>query len=133
MAAATPGPESSLDDPTWQIITPRRARAALLRGSITAAEQPVGALSMRQPRPSLTPPSPITRIPAAAATEGAQHDPFTTPPDQAIRGEYQSQPFSITDAADRLVRASTETHNTKVAVFQAFCTAFEVTAKQFTT
>jgi hypothetical protein len=41
--------------------------------------------------------------------------------------------MSIADAADRLVRACTETHNTKVAVFQAFRTAFEETAKQFTT
>jgi hypothetical protein len=65
--------------------------------------------------------------------DSARQDNAAAPPDQAIRGEYQSQPVSIADAADRLVRACTETHNTKVAVFQAFCAAFEETAKQFTT
>jgi hypothetical protein len=65
--------------------------------------------------------------------EGAQHATPTTPPDQAAQGECPNQPINIADAADRLVRACTETHNTKVVVFRAFCAAFEETAKQFTT
>lgn len=131
MATATPGPQAFPNGLTWQVITPQQARATLLRRSVPAVEQPISALPRRQPHLAQTPSSPTKRNPTAAATEGAQHATSDTLPDQEPQGE--NQPISIAESANRLVQEYTETHNTKLTVFRAFCAAFEETARQFTT
>ncbi|KFA53636.1 hypothetical protein S40293_11596 [Stachybotrys chartarum IBT 40293] len=46
---------------TWQVITPQRARAALIRGSLAALEQPISAPPRRQPHLAQMPSSPTNR------------------------------------------------------------------------
>ena len=130
MAAATPGSQAFPDGLTWEVITPQRARAALLRRSVPAVEQPITALPRRQPQLAKTPSSPTNRNTTAVGTEGPQHATIDALPNQALQGE--SQPISIAESADRLVQAHTETYNTKLTIFRAFCAAFDETAKQFT-
>ncbi|KFA50735.1 hypothetical protein S40293_10099 [Stachybotrys chartarum IBT 40293] len=128
MASATPGPQFP-NGLTWEIITPQRARAALLRRSIPTVEQPISATPRRQPHLAQTPSSPTNRISAAAAAEGTHHATSDTLP--APQGEDQL--ISVVEAATRLAQEYTETYNTKLTVFRAFCAAFEETARQFTT
>src|SRR5687767_10983828 len=130
MAAATPGSQAFPDGLTWEVITPQRARAALLRRSVPAVEQPITALPRRQPQLAKTPSSPTNRNTTAVGTEGPQHATIDELPNQALQGE--SQPISIAESGGRLVQAHTETYNTKVTVFRAFCVACDETAKQFT-
>lgn len=98
MATATPGPQYP-NGLTWTVLTPHGARAALLRGTVATDEQPINAIPRRQPPLSQTPSSPINRVPAAAAAEGAQHATSNALPDQAPQGE--DQPISIAESANR--------------------------------
>ncbi|KFA68523.1 hypothetical protein S40285_09531 [Stachybotrys chlorohalonatus IBT 40285] len=132
MATASPGSEAFPNGLTWQVITPQRARAALLRRSIAALERPISAPPRRQPHPAQTPSSPTNRRSQTAAdTEEAQHAISITQPTQTSQEEGHTT--SITESANRLAQEITETHNTKLIVFRAFCAAFEETANQFIT
>ncbi|KFA48278.1 hypothetical protein S40293_10139 [Stachybotrys chartarum IBT 40293] len=131
MATASPSSEAFPNGLTWEVITPQRARAALLRGSIAALERPISAPTRRQPHLAQTPSSPTNhRIPTAAATEGAQHAiPITLPSETP---QVEDQPISIAASANRIVHEHNETHIVQMTVFRAFCMAFEETARQFT-
>ncbi|PWI64416.1 hypothetical protein PCL_10484 [Purpureocillium lilacinum] len=107
----------------------REARAALLRHSPATREGEIG-VSRSALRTAYTPSSPLHAVSYAAATEGAQravHFDSSEPDPQSGDG-----PVSIANAADKLVVAQNEVYSAKLAVFRAFCSSFDDTAKQFT-
>ena len=107
----------------------RGARVALLRNSPATREGEIG-VSRSALRTAYTPSSPLHAVSYAAATEGAQravHFDSSDPDPQPGDG-----PVSITNAADKLVVAQNEVYSAKLAVFRAFCSSFDDTAKQFT-
>ena len=107
----------------------RGARVALLRNSPATREGEIG-VSRSALRTAYTPSSPLHAVSYAAATEGAQravHFDSSEPDPQPSDG-----PVSIADAADKLVVAQNEVYSAKLAVFRAFCSSFDDTAKQFT-
>ena len=107
----------------------RGARVALLRNSPATREGEIG-ISRSALRTTYTPSSPLHAVSYAVATEGAQrtvHFDSSEPDPQSGDG-----PVSITNAADKLVDAQNEVYSAKLAVFKAFCSSFDATAKQFT-
>ena len=107
----------------------RGARVALLRNSPATREGEIG-VSRSALRTAYTPSSPLHAVSYAVATEGAQravHFDSSEPDPQPSDG-----PVSIADAADKLVVAQNEVYSAKLAVFRAFCSSFDDTAKQFT-
>jgi hypothetical protein len=107
----------------------RGARVALLRNSPATREGEIG-VSRSTLRTAHTPSSPLHAVSYAAATEGAQRaaQSGSGDPDLPLSGG----PVSIADAADKLVHAQSEVYSAKLAVFRAFCSSFDETAKQFT-
>ncbi|OAQ61343.1 reverse transcriptase, RNaseH [Purpureocillium lilacinum] len=107
----------------------REARAALLRHSPATREGEIG-VSRSALWTAYTPSSPLHAVSYAAATEGAQcavHFDSSEPDPQSGDG-----PVSIANAAHKLVVAQNEVYSAKLAVFRAFCSSFDDTAKQFT-
>ncbi|KAJ6437079.1 reverse transcriptase [Purpureocillium lavendulum] len=107
----------------------RGARVALLRNSPATREGEIG-VSRSALRTAYTPSSPLHAVSYAAATEGAQravHFDSSEPDQQPGDG-----PVTIANAADKLVVAQNEVYSAKLAVFRAFCSSFDDTAKQFT-
>jgi hypothetical protein len=131
MASATTSPPSISLPSDPGIFTPANpgARAALLRHSLPAAEGEVSS-SPAYGQTTQTPSSPLNAASHAAATEGAQRANIFSLHD--LDQSRQRPPVSVAETADRLAREQTEAHNIKVAVFKAFCSSFDETAKQFT-
>ncbi|MGH7960306.1 MAG: hypothetical protein ACRERD_00585, partial [Candidatus Binatia bacterium] len=126
--AITSQPES--DDPfDLGLRTPINlnvaARNALLRNSAGTAESEILAIRGLSRRPTVAS-SPLN--PNAAAAEGAQRDIGSN----ALETNQPQPAVTITESATRLVRETAQIHETKIAVFRAFCNAFDETAKQFT-
>ncbi|OAQ60815.1 ribonuclease H-like protein [Purpureocillium lilacinum] len=133
MASASPSPPHDHDPFDLGPETPsglaRGARVALLRNSPATREGEIG-VSRSAPRSAHTPSSPLHAVSYAAATEGAQravHFDSSEADPQPGDG-----PVSIANAADKLVVAQNEVYSAKLAVFRAFCSSFDDTAKQFT-
>ena len=133
MASASSSPPHNDDPfdlcPRTPFSLARRARVALLRNSPATGEGEIG-VSGSALRTAYTPSSPLHAVSYAAATEGSQravHFDSSEPDPQSGDG-----PVSITNAADKLVDAQNEVYSAKLAVFKAFCSSFDATAKQFT-
>ena len=133
MASASSSPPHNDDPfdlcPRTPFSLARRARVALLRNSPATGEGEIG-VSGSALRTAYTPSSPLHAVSYAAATEGSQravHFDSSDPDPQPGDG-----PVSITNAADKLVVAQNEVYSAKLAVFRAFCSSFDDTAKQFT-
>src|SRR5687768_1389065 len=109
MAAATPGSQAFPDGLTWEVITPQRARAALLRRSVPAVEQPITALPRRQPQLAKTPSSPTNRNTTAVGTEGPQHATIDALPNQALQGRVNQSALrnQQIDLCKRILRRAT--------------------------
>ena len=107
----------------------RGARVALLRNSPATREGEIG-VSRSALRTAYTPSSPLHAVSYAAATEGAQRAVYfdSSEPDP----QPGDGPVTIANAADKLVVAQNEVYSAKLAVFRAFCSSFDNTAKQFT-
>ena len=99
------------------------ARNALLRNGAAIEETDLLAIRGAR-RPALTS-SPFNTT--AAATEGTQRATNGNPLDL-----HHQAPVSIAVTASRLAQETAKIHETKIAVFKAFCAAFDETAKQFT-
>ena len=102
------------------IILNAAARSALLRSGVGTAESEILAIRAHSRRPALTS-SPLN--PTTGATEGAQYTTSGNPLDL----EHQ-QPVSIAASANRLAQETAKIHEAKIAVFKAFCAAFDETA-----
>ncbi|PWI70932.1 putative reverse transcriptase, partial [Purpureocillium lilacinum] len=133
MASASSSPPHNDDPFDLGPRTPsglaRGARVALLRNSPATREGEIG-VSRSALRTAYTPSSPLHAVSYAAATEGAQravHFDSSEPDPQPGDG-----PVSVASAADKLVVAQNEVYSAKLAVFRAFCSSFDDTAKQFT-
>ena len=128
MATAATSPTSSPSQFDLGNRTPNNlnvaARNALLRNGVGTAESEILAIRNHTRRPALTS-SPLN--PAAATTEGAQRASHDNPLDL-----HHQPPVSIAASAHRLAQETAKIHETKIAVFKAFCSAFDETAKQFT-
>ena len=133
MASASSSPPHNDDPFDLGPRTPsglaRGARAALLRNSPATREGEIG-VSRSALRTAYTPSSPLHAVSYAAATEGAQRAVYfdSSEPDP----QPGDGPVTIANAADKLVVAQNEVYSAKLAVFRAFCSSFDNTAKQFT-
>lgn len=103
------------------------ARNALLRNSAATAEAEILRLraSFHHPAQTTSPPQAT-----AAAEEGAQRANQASPHDLDLSQEHT--PVALGETVNRLTQETAVIHETKIAVFKAFCAAFDETAKQFT-